>query len=127
MSYPAGFLEDIIIPLNRKAATVGKYGVDSGGIQWEEGEPLHANVDYQRGKAAMNAGALDAYAVKIVRMNWTDKLNDRSRVKYDGKVYQILPETFNPHYRKNILQFLMQLVVNDKNGKPSPTPSMSDI
>lgn len=127
MSYPAGFLENIIIPLNRKAATVGKYGVDSGGIQWEEGTPLHANVDYNRGKAAMNAGALDAYAVKIVRMNWTDKLNDRSRVKYDGKVYQILPETFNPHYRKNTLQFLMQLVVNDKNGKPSPTPSMSDI
>ena len=127
MSYPAGFLENIIIPLNRKAATVGKYGVDSGGIQWEEGTPIHANVDYQRGKAAMNAGALDAYAVKIVRMNWTDKLNDRSRVKYDGKVYQILPETFNPHYRKNTLQFLMQLVVNDKNGKPSPTPSLSDI
>ena len=49
------------------------------------------------------------------------------RFKYDGKVYQILPETFNPHYRKNTLQFLMQLVVNDKNGKPSPTPSMSDI
>ena len=127
MSYPAGFLENIIIPLNRKAATVGKYGVDSGGIQWEEGSPLHANVDYQRGKSAMNAGALDAYAVKIVRMNWTDKLNDRSRVKYDGKVYQILPETFNPHYRKNTLQFLMQLVVNDKNGKPSPTPSSSEI
>lgn len=127
MSYPAGFLENIIIPLNRKAATVGKYGVDSGGIQWEEGSPLHANVDYQRGKAALNAGALDAYAVKIVRMNWTDKLNDRSRVKYDGKVYQILPETFNPHYRKNTLQFLMQLVVNDKNGKPSPTPSSSEI
>ena len=127
MSYPAGFLENIIIPLNRKAATVGKYGVDSGGIQWEEGGPLHANVDYQRGKAAMNAGALDAYAVKIVRMNWTDKLNDRSRVKYDGKVYQILPETFNPHYRKNTLQFLMQLVVNDKNGKPSPTPSSGEI
>ena len=127
MSYPAGFLENIIIPLNRKAATVGKYGVDSGGIQWEESAPLHANVDYQRGKAAMNAGALDSYAVKIVRMNWTDKLNDRSRVKYDGKVYQILPETFNPHYRKNTLQFLMQLVVNDKNGKPSPTPSSSEI
>lgn len=126
MSYPAGFLENIIVPINRKAATVGKYGVDSGGIQWEEGAPLHANVDYQRGKSAMNAGALDAYAVKIVRMNWTDKLNERSRVKYDGKVYQILPETFNAHYRKNNLQFLMQLV-NEKNGKPSPTPSSSEI
>ena len=54
-------------------------------------------------------------------------LNERSRVKYDGKVYQIIPETFNGHYRENTLQFLMQLVVNDKNGKPTPTPSSSDI
>ena len=127
MSYQSGFRHEIIIPMNRKAATVGKYGVDSGGIQWEEGTPLHANVDYQRGKSAMNAGALDSYAVKIVRMNWTDKLNERSRVKYQGKVYQILPETFNGHYRENTLQFLMQLVVNDKNGKPTPQPSSSEI
>ena len=114
MAYEAGFLHEIIIPLNRKAAQVGKYGVDSGGVQWEEGAPIHANVDYQRGKSAMNAGALDAYAVKIVRMNWTCALTERSRVKYQGKVYQILPDTFNGHYRENTLQFLMQLVVTDK-------------
>ena len=127
MSYSAGFLHEIIIPLNRKAAAVGKYGVDSGGIQWEEGPCLHANVDYQRGKSAMNAGSLDVYAVKIVRMRWTNVFNERSRIKYQGKVYQIIPETFNGHYRENTLQFLMQLVVNDKNGKPAPTPSSSDI
>ena len=129
MSYSAGFLHEIIVPLNRKAATVGKYGVDSGGIQWEEGPCLHANVDYQRGKSAMNAGALDAYAVKIVRMryNATDVINERSRIKYQGKVYQIIPETFNANHYENTLQFLMQLVVNDKNGKPTPTPSSSDI
>jgi head-tail adaptor len=125
MAYQSGLREQIIIPLNRKAATVGKYGVDSGGITWEEGTPLHAFVDYNRGKSAMNAGSLDSYAVKIVRMNWTDMLNERSRVKYNGKVYQILPETFNGHFRKNTLQFLMQLIVNDKNGKPQP--SSSDI
>ena len=127
MGYSAGFLHDIIIPMNRKEAKVGKYGIDSAGVEWEEVGCLHANVDYQRGKSAMNAGALDVYAVKIVRMNWTDKLNERSRVKYNGKVYQIIPETFNGHYRENTLQFLMQLVVNDKNGKPVPQPSSSDI
>ena len=125
MAYQSGIREQFIIPLNRKSATVGKYGVDSGGITWEEGQPLHAFVDYNRGKSAMNAGALDSYSVKIVRMNWTDMLNERSRVKYNGKVYQILPETFNGHFRKNTLQFLMQLIVNDKNGKPQP--SSSDI
>ena len=114
MGYSAGFLHEIIIPLNRKAAAVGKYGVDSGGIQWEEGPCLHANVDYQRGKSAMNAGSLDVYAVKIVRMRWTNVFNERSRVKYLDKTYQIIPETFNANHREDTLQFLMQLVVNDK-------------
>ena len=118
MSYPAGFREDFITPLNRKAATVGKYGVDSAGVTWEEGTPMHANVDYQRGKSAMNAGALDAYAVKIVRMNFTSAINERSRIKYNGKIYQIMPETFNGNYRKNTLQFLMQLVNEKEQQNP---------
>ena len=118
MSYPAGFREDFITPLNRKAATVGKYGVDSAGVTWEEGTPMHANVDYQRGKSAMNAGALDAYAVKIVRMNFTSTINERSRIKYEGKIYQIMPETFNGNYRKNTLQFLMQLVNEKEQQNP---------
>ena len=114
MSFSSGFLHEIIQPLIRKAATVGKFGVDSGGITWEEGPCLHANVDYQRGKSAMNAGSLDVYAVKIVRMRWTNTFNERSRIKYEGKIYQIIPETFNANRRENTLQFLMQLVVNDK-------------
>lgn len=125
-AYQAGLRENLIIPMNRKAATAGKFGIDSTGIQYEEGKPLHAWVDYQKGKSALNAGALDAYAVKIVRMNWTDKLNERSRVKYEGQIYQIMPETFNGNFRKNTLQFLMQLVVNDKPA-PVPTPSSSNI
>ena len=118
MSYQAGFREDSITPLNRKAATVGKYGVDSAGVTWEEGTPMHANVDYQKGKSAMNAGALDAYAVKIVRMNFTSTNNERSRIKYNGKIYQIMPETFNGNYRKNTLQFLMQLVNEKEQQNP---------
>lgn len=114
MSYSAGFLHEIIIPLNRKAASVGEYGLDSAGIEWEEGPCLHANVDYQRGKSAMNAGSLDVYAVKIVRMRWTNVFNERSRIKYQDKVYQIIPETFNANHYENTLQFLMQLIVNDK-------------
>ena len=114
MGYSAGFLYDIIIPLNRKEAKVGKYGIDSAGIEWEEGPCLHANVDYNRGKSAMNAGALDVYAVKIVRMRWTNVFNERSRVKYQDKTYQIIPETWNANHREDTLQFLMQLIVNDK-------------
>ena len=116
MGYSAGFLHDIIQPLNRKEAVAGKFGLDSAGIEWEEVGCLHANVDYQRGKSAMNAGSLDAYAVKIVRMryNATAVINERSRIKYQGRVYQIIPETWNANHREDTLQFLMQLVVNDK-------------
>ena len=113
MGYSAGFLKDIIQPLNRKEAQAGKYGLDSGGIEWEEVGCIHANVDYQRGKSAMNAGSLDAYAVKIVRMRWTNVFNERSRIKYLDKIYQIIPETFNANRREDTLQFLMQLIVND--------------
>ena len=114
MGYSAGFLHEIIIPLNRKEAKVGKYGIDSAGVEWEEVGCLHANVDYQRGKSAMAAGSLDVYAVKIVRMRYTTCFNERSRIKYQDKVYQIIPETFNANHYENTLQFLMQLVVNDK-------------
>ena len=101
--------------LNRKEAVPGDYGIDSGGIEWEEGPCLHANVDYAKGKSAMNAGALDAYAVKIVRMRYdaTAVINERSRIKYDGRVYQIIPEMFHPNHFDKTLQFHMQLIVNE--------------
>lgn len=112
------------MPQNRKAATVGKYGIDSAGVEWEDAceHPLHANVDYVKGKSAMNAGALDVYAVKFVRMRWTNIFNERSRIIFDGKVYQIIPETFSANFEANTLQFHMQMIVNDKEYKPTPTP-----
>ena len=115
MGYSAGFLHEMIQVLNRKEAVPGDYGIDSGGIQWEEGPCLHANVDYAKGKAAMNAGALDAYAVKIVRMRYsaTSVINERSRIKYDSRVYQIIPEMFHPNHYDDTLQFHMQLIVNE--------------
>ena len=114
MGYSAGFLHDVIQVINRKEAKTSKFGIDGGGIEWEEGPCLHANVDYARGKAAMNAGALDAYAVKIVRMRYNTVVTDRCRIKYDGRVFQILPETFHQNRLDDTLQFHMQLIVNDK-------------
>lgn len=129
MAYSSGFLHNKIVPLNRKAAVVGKYGVDSGGVQWTEGPCLHANVDYQRGKSAMSAGALDAYAVKIVRMRWTNVFTERSRIKFNGKIYQIMAETWQENRRENTLQFLMQQVTEKQSQQPAPapTPSSSEI
>ena len=113
MGYSAGFLHEIIQVLNRKEAKTSKFGIDGGGVEWEEGPCLHANVGWAKGLRSLNAGSVDAYGVKLVRMRFTCSINERSRIKFDGKTYQILPETFNPDRRDNTLQFTMQLIVNE--------------
>ena len=119
MGYSAGFLNKLIIVQNRKAAQTNKFGLDGSGVEYEDGDVLHANVTYAKGKRAMNAGALDAYCVEEVRMRWTNKITMRSRVKYQGKIYQIIPETFHEDFQDDKIQFHMQLVINDKNGNQS--------
>ena len=114
MPYSSGFLKDRVTILNRKEAVQGKFGLDSAGIEWENVGCVHANVDWQKGKTAMNAGALDAYGVKIVRMRWNNIITERSRIQYDGRTYQILPETFNANRQENTIQFLCQQIINDK-------------
>ncbi len=115
MAYSSGFLKDRITILNRKEAQQGKFGLDSAGIEFEPAAcGIHANVDWQKGKAAMNAGALDAYGVKIVRMRWNNIITERSRIQWHGKTYQILPETFNADRHDDTIQFLCQQIVNDK-------------
>ena len=114
MSFSSGFLHDKILVQNRKAATMGTYGLDSSGAEWEDGPCLHANVDWQKGKVGMREGALDSYGVILVRMRWSPDITERSRIVHDGKTYQILPETFHPHKPDNTLQFMAQLLINDK-------------
>ena len=114
MPYTAGFLKDLVTVLNRKEAVQGKFGLDSAGIEWENMGCVHANVDWQKGKTAMNAGALDAYGVKIVRMRWNSIITERSRIQWHGKTYQILPETFNANRQDDTIQFLCQQIINDK-------------
>ena len=114
MPYSSGFLKDRVIILNRKEAQQCKFGLDSAGIEFEPAATVWARVDWQKGKSGMTAGAIDAYAVKIVRMRWNNIITDRSRIQYDGKTYQILPETFNPDRQGNTIQFLCQQIINDK-------------
>ena len=114
MAYTAEFLKDLVAILNRKEAVQGKFGLDSTGIEWENMGCVHANVDWQKGKSGMTAGALDAYGVKIVRMRWNSIITERSRIQWQGKTYQILPETFNSSQQENTIQFLCQQIVNDK-------------
>lgn len=115
MPYSSGFLKDRVTILNRKKAVQGRMGLDSAGIEWEiVACGIHANVDWQRGKSGMTAGALDAYAVKIIRMRWNNIVTERSRIQWHDKTYQILPETFNADHQGNTIQFICQQIVNDK-------------
>ena len=115
MVFTSGFLKDRVTILNRKEAVQGKFGLDSAGIEWEVAAcGIHANVDWQKGKTAMNAGSLDAYGVKIVRMRWNNIVTERSRIQWQGKTYQILPDTFNANRQENTIQFLCQQIINDK-------------
>lgn len=113
-SYSTGMLDKTIDILNRKAATFGKFGLDSDGPEYEvtfKGYP--ADVTWSKGKRALNEGAIDAYGVVEVRMRFYEGINMRSRIVYLDQVYQILPETFHPDFQANTIQFLAQLVIND--------------
>lgn len=112
MSYSTGKLNQRITILNRSTATVGVYGKDSSGVTWTETDTVWASVDYSRGVHSMREGALDAYEVIQVRLRYTDSVNMRSRIVYDGNTYQILPGTFHAEYQANTIQFNAQLLVD---------------
>lgn len=114
MAYTSGLLKHRVTILNRTEAQQGKFGLDSAGVEFESAGMVWASVDFAKGKSALNAGALDAYAVKMVRMRWNTIVNERSRILYAGKTYQIVAETFNADRQENTIQFLMQQIINDK-------------
>lgn len=113
MAYTSDLLKDRVIILNRAEAVQNRFGLDAGGVNWEQTACVYASVDWAKGKTAMNAGALDVYGVVMVRMRWNDKITLRSRIIYDEKTYQILGDTFHADKRENTIQFHAQLVIND--------------
>ncbi len=112
--YSSGFRNHSVTIQNRAKSTSGDYGIDGNGIEWEDAATVWANVEWAKGKAAMNAGALDAYAVIMVRMNWNPVINKRSRLVFEGETYQVLPETFHPDRHANTIQLHAQLIINDE-------------
>ena len=125
MGYSSGFLNKRILVQNRKAAVQSKFGIDSNGPEYEDTVCLHANVGWKKGLGGLHEGALDVYGVVEVRMRWTNQVNERSRIVYEDRTYQIIPETFHPDRQDNTIQFLAQVIINDKT--PAPTPSNSDL
>ena len=114
MAYTSGLLKHRVQILNRTEAQQGKFGLDSAGIEFEPAGEVWASVDWQKGKSAMSAGALDVYGVVMIRMRYNTIVNERSRILYEGKTYQIIGETFHADRQENTIQFHAQLIVNDK-------------
>ena len=113
MAYSTGLLKHRVTILNRTEAQQGSFGLDCAGIEFESAGTVWASVDWTRGKGAMNAGALDVYGVVIIRMRWNTIVNERSRILYDGKTYQIIGETFHADRQDNTIQFQAQQIIND--------------
>lgn len=114
MGYSAGLLKHRILVQNRRQAVASEFGLDASGIGWDDTVCLWASVDWQKGKSALKEGAIDAYGVIMVRTRWTDQITMRSRIVWEGQTYQILPDTFHAEKQANTLQFLAQLIINDK-------------
>jgi len=114
MAYTSGLLKHRVQILNRTEAQQGRFGLDSAGIEFEPAATVWASVDWTKGKGAMNAGALDVYGVVMIRMRYNTIVNERSRILYEGKTYQIIGETFHADRQENTIQFHAQLIVNDK-------------
>ena len=113
MAYTSELLKHRVQILNRTEAQQGRFGLESAGVEFESTGTVWASVDWTRGKGAMNAGALDVYGVVIIRMRWNTIINERSRILYDGKTYQIIGETFHADRQDNTIQFQAQQIIND--------------
>lgn len=117
--YSSGMRDKRITILNRKEAEVGDYGIDSTGIDYEETSEVWASVSWVKGMRAMNEGAIDVYGIVMVRMNYTDKITARSRIRYNDDVYQILPETFHADKQRNTIQFNAQAIIGEDESESS--------
>lgn len=124
MGYTSGILNKRIQVLNRTKAVAGKFGLDSAGVEWTSAGCKWANVEWQKGKGGMREGALDSYAVIMIRMRWTNDINMRSRIVYEDNTYQVVPDTFHPDKQANTIQFLAQLLVNEIYQEPVSTSSL---
>lgn len=111
MAYSTGLLKERVTILTREEAQQDRFGLDAGGVTFVETGTVWASVDWAKGKQALNAGALDVYGTVMVRMRWNSKITERSRIRHNGKLYQIIGETFHADYQANTIQFLAQLVV----------------
>ena len=90
MAYDKGFLNDRITILNRKDVGT-EHGAKKGTNYEPDGAPIWANVSWLKGKKAMMEASLDALNSYLVRTAYHERLDEHSRIMWNGKTYQIDP------------------------------------
>ncbi len=115
MAYTSGMLRHRITIQNRADSTSNGFGRNDGGVIWSDTCTVWAAVDFVKGLRSMYEGALDVYGVVMVRCRFTEAINVRSRIVYEGQVYNILGDTLHIDYLTNTIQFNAQLVINEGN------------
>ena len=116
MTYSTGMLKKRITIQNRTAAKMGKYGLESGGTEWETVKEVWAAVDNRKGLSGMREGSLDVYVVRMFRCQYDDVrdiINVRSRIVYQNLTYQILGDTLAIDEQENTVQFIAQAIINN--------------
>lgn len=122
--YASGMRRHRVTILNRRDQVAGRFGINMESVTWEDCGTVWASVDFAKGMRSLNAGALDAYAVVLVRMNWNNDINMRSRIVCEGITYQVLPETFHIDQHLNIVQFNAQAIVEKGTVEPITTSTI---
>jgi SPP1 family predicted phage head-tail adaptor len=98
-----------VVILNKQAAA--EFGATTS---YEPAATVWADVTWQKGMKRLAEASLDAMDTVMIRMRYNTIVNERSRIIYDGKTYQIIGETFHADRQENTIQFHAQQIINDK-------------
>lgn len=107
MSYARGMLDKRVEILNRGEARFNDFG--KTGANYEPVKTVWAGCTWTKGVKAMREGALDAYDTCMVRCDWHEELTRQSRLRWDGKTYQIV--SLNGDKGLNEMQVTCQEIV----------------
>lgn len=89
MAHSKGLYDERIIILNRKD-TMTEHGAKKGTDYVPDGNPIHASVEYLRGKRALMEASVDVLDAYIVKTAYHDRLNGHSHIRWNGKDYYIV-------------------------------------
>lgn len=114
---PSGYFEDRVTVLNRAESTQGDFGRIGG--DYVEGNTHWCKVTFNKGAQALREGAIDAYLQVMIRMRWHKDINEDTRFKFNGRIYQ---QTTPPiiSKRANEIQITAQEVLTNKPVTPEP-------